>query len=326
MRNLFVATLLSMIASSGYAAGIRFFVIPADAGGPALQAVVWTPCAVAPEPIKVGPYRLQATKDCPTVGDARPLVVLSHGHGGARLDQHDLAETLADAGFIVAAISHPGDTATDMSRTNEASVFVERPNDIKRLIDYMLGSSADVARIDARAIGFFGFSRGGFTGLVLADGVPDFQHADIPCPDELPICKLVREGKLPPQQWTHDARIKAFVLADPLDAFPTAPTVAHIRAPIQLWASEYGGDGVLPETTPALAKLLPVQPEYHLVEGAAHFAFLPPCSDELAAIVPRICVDGQGYDRAAFHNEFNRDVLAFFRAELLQASNSNAAR
>ncbi|MFP3747982.1 hypothetical protein SB816_33500, partial [Achromobacter sp. SIMBA_011] len=55
----------------------------------------------------------------------------------------------------------------------DAQEFFERPTDIKRLVDYMLGPSADAARIDPARIGFFGFSRGGYTGLVLAGGNPD---------------------------------------------------------------------------------------------------------------------------------------------------------
>jgi predicted dienelactone hydrolase len=43
-------------------------------------------------------------------------------------------KTLADAGFIVAAINHPGDTYLEMSRSGDLSAFVERPTDIKRLI------------------------------------------------------------------------------------------------------------------------------------------------------------------------------------------------
>jgi predicted dienelactone hydrolase len=43
---------------------------------------------------------------------------------------------------------------------------VERPTDIKRTIDFMLGAWSDSPRIDPRHIGFFGFPRGGYTGLV----------------------------------------------------------------------------------------------------------------------------------------------------------------
>src|SRR6516225_237291 len=55
---------------------------------------------------------------------------------------------LADAGFVVAAINHPGDTASDTSRSDDLSVFTERPNDIKRFIDFMIGTSSAAANID----------------------------------------------------------------------------------------------------------------------------------------------------------------------------------
>jgi hypothetical protein len=36
---------------------------------------------------------------------------------------HDTAEALADAGFVVAAINHPGDNGKDLSRRDDLSVF-----------------------------------------------------------------------------------------------------------------------------------------------------------------------------------------------------------
>jgi predicted dienelactone hydrolase len=57
-------------------------------------------------------------------------------------------------------------------------------------------------------------------------------------------------------------------------------------------------------------------PETHIVPLAGHFAFLAPCSDALARRVPEICRDPPGFDRAAFHQEFNRAVADFFRQRL----------
>jgi hypothetical protein len=117
---------------------------------------------------------LPGVKDCPISGDQRPLVVVSHGMAGDFTGHHDLAETLADAGFVVAAIDHPGDNSFDASRAGDLSVLVERPTDIKRLIDFMLGASPAAARVDPKRIGFFGFSAGGYTGLVLIGANPDW--------------------------------------------------------------------------------------------------------------------------------------------------------
>jgi predicted dienelactone hydrolase len=317
MKTFIPAVLFCLATAMAHAAGIKIIQVPADASGPALKAMVWTPCAQPAEDVKIGHSVLRGQKDCPTVGEKLPLVVISHGHGGTFAGHHDLAETLADAGFVVAAIDHPGDTHSDMSRAGDMSVFVERPMDIKRLIDYMLSASPDAARIDPQRIGFFGFSRGGYTGLVLAGGNPDFLHADVPCPDpRAPVCQEVQRGEVPTSELTHDARIKAFVLADPLNLFPTAQTLKNVKAPIQLWASQFGGDGVLPRNAPALASALPERPDFHVVPNAAHFAFLAPCPDSMRADVPELCVDANGFDRVAFHKQMDEMALAFFEANL----------
>ncbi|MDN7426981.1 prolyl oligopeptidase family serine peptidase [Burkholderia sp. AU45388] len=317
MKSWLSAVLLCLSATVAHAAGVKFIRIPADAIGPELKAAVWTPCADAAQTLTIGPFELKGRRDCPTVGDKLPLVVISHGHGGTLLGHHDLAQTLADAGYVVAAINHPGDTALDMSRADDIHEFVERPVDIKRLVDYMLARSADAARIDPTRIGFFGFSRGGYTGLVLAGGNPDYVHAPVACTDPTwLICRQIRDRDLVLPTPARDPRIKAYVLADPLDEFPAADTVKNVRAPIQLWASEEGGDGVEPATVPALAGLLPRRPEFHVVRNAAHFAFVAPCSDALKRMSPRVCVDANGFDRVAFHQTFDAQALAFFNANL----------
>jgi len=51
---------------------------------------------------------------------------------------------------------------------------------------------------------------------------------------------------------------------------------------------------------------------------AGHSAFLAPCSPQLAAAVPRICTDDPaGFDRVAFHRDFNASVEMFFRERLV---------
>jgi predicted dienelactone hydrolase len=319
MRTIVLTGIFCLAATIAWAAGIKFVEIPADAHGPALRALIWTPCAAPARELPIGPYILHGLRNCPTLGSHLPLVVISHGHGGSLLGHHDLAETLADAGFVVAAINHPGDTFSDMSRAAEIAEFVERPTDIKRLVDYMLSGAPDAAKTDPQKIGFFGFSRGGYTGLVLAGGDPDFLHANIPCPDpDLPICRQVRNNEVPREPSTHDPRIRAYVLADPLDAFPTASSLKNVTAPIQLWASQFGGDGVLPETAPALAGALPRRPEFHLVADAAHFVFLTPCTKQMMENAAQLCMDAKGFDRAAFHKKFNEKALEFLKSKLFK--------
>ncbi len=317
MRFLTFAVIALLFAAiRAEAAGVRLIDIPANAKGPVLHGAIWSPCAQPAGEIDLGNVTLPGVKDCPIAGDKLPLVVISHGSGGSFVGHHDTAETLADAGFVVAAINHPGNTASDMSRNLDLSEFVERPVDMKRLIDFMLGSSPAAAKIDPQRIGLFGFSRGGYTGLAVIGADADWDNATRRCQGAtIPICDQVRNKEYP-THLTHDPRVKAAVIANPLAIYFTAASFASVKVPVQLWNTEHGGDGVEPEDVAMVDKSLPAPHEYHFVPNAGHFVFLIPCPEDVAARKPQLCVDPPGFDRVAFHKQFNADVLAFFQAKL----------
>lgn len=306
---------LTFPVAAAVSAGIQALNVPSDGSSPALSGAVWYPCAIAPTVMKVGPFDIYATKDCPITGTKMPLIVISHGRRGSFLDHRDTAQALADAGFVVAAISHPGDNARDSSHSNDLSAVVERPADIKRLLDYLLGSWSYAAAVDPDLIGLFGFSRGGYAGLVLAGANPRFSRNEGMCVGQTStICEDVRQGKS--ESSVHDRRVKALVIADPLSVFFTKTSFDEVRVPIQLWRSEHGGDGVTPGSVAAVEDELPVKADFRTVPNAQHFSFLPPCPDELAASAHDICSDPSNFDREAFHKEFNAQVLEFFRHAL----------
>ncbi|MES2947614.1 MAG: alpha/beta hydrolase [Pseudomonadota bacterium] len=315
-----VATLtLSCLAPLVQAAGLQFIEVPADSQGPALKGAVWTPCSAPAVEIKLGPMVLPGVQNCAVKGINLPLVVVSHGSGGSFLGHHDTAASLADAGFVVAAINHPGDNFQDLSRQGHLSAFLTRPVDMKNLVDFMTAQWPQRDSLDKQQIGFFGFSRGGYTGLVAAGAVPDFRIGAGFCGHvDLPLCQEARSKDLPKPP-PRDARIKAAVIADPLSLF-AAPGLATVGIPIQLWSSELGGDGVTLQSVELIRAALPTLAEYHLAKGAGHFAYLAPCSPERTRAIPAICKDNPGFDRVAFHTHFNAKVLAFFRAHLKQGS------
>jgi hypothetical protein len=70
-----------------------------------------------------------------------------------------------------------------------------------------------------------------------------------------------------------------------------------------------------PKSTALIASWLPSNPGIHTVP-AGHFAFLPPCSPQLTTALPRFCTDAPGFDRAAFHRDFNWSVVLFFDEHL----------
>ncbi|OKO83385.1 hydrolase [Bradyrhizobium sp. NAS80.1] len=305
------------------------FAYPARGAGiqlletPTLAGAIWYPCPAKPQSVPLGrlavPFTdfLEGVKDCPGTGAKLPLVVFSHGRSGWFGLHHDTAEALADAGFVVAAISHPGDNGNDSSQSETLSNWASRSVDMVHLIDFMLKDWKDRDVIDPSKIGFFGFSKGGFTGLVLAGATLDFQRTASFCKNNSPFCEQVRSGDVP-NNLPRDARIRAAVIADPAPTVAfTKSTLSSIDIPMQVWRSEAGAKdrGIDPEGVARVLNALPGQPEVHVVP-AGHFAFLSPCSAELATNLPRFCTDPPGFDRAAFHRDFDASVLRFFREHL----------
>lgn len=257
-------------------------------------------------------------------GARLPLVVLSHGGGGGFEGHEDTAEALARAGFVVASISHVGDTTGDESRVLE---LWRRPQQLRRLIDYMIEDWHGRDRVDPDRIGAFGFSNGGFTVLVAAGGVPRLSLIAPYClaQPEHDLCRALAEADIDPASiadppasvWVADERISAVVAAAPAFGFAFDRTaLQRVTIPVQLWGGADDRHQPAPFYEDAVRVALPVRPEFRRAPGAGHYAFLPPCSEQLAARVPAICTDRPGFDRAAFHRRFNRDIVAFFRRAL----------
>jgi predicted dienelactone hydrolase len=307
-------------APTAEAAGFRFIDIPADANGPALTGAVWSPCAQPPEEIRIRFVTIPAARNCPVAGERLSLIVISHGSGGWFGAHHDTAAMLADAGFVVAAVNHPGDNATDRSRSDDLSILIDRPADIRRLTDFMLDAWPEASKLDRDRIGLFGFSRGAYTGLIIAGGRLDIARIAPLCPkdDISGMCEQIRKGEVPADRPAGDPRFKAAVLADPeLGRAFTPEQLKNVKVPIQLWSSAHGGDGVLPVDGATVNGSLPTKPDYRVVPNSAHFAFMAPCSAAAMKARPDICVDSDAFDRTAFHKEFNTAVLAFFRQHLV---------
>lgn len=295
-----------------------------DGAAKPLVVGIWYPTDAPAAPSALATFTQTVARDAPPSGEGLALIVMSHGTGGWYGSHYDTALELARAGLVVAAVSHTGDTYDDQSR----SAFVtDRPGHIRRLIDYMLGEWLGHGRIDAARVGIFGFSSGGFTALVDAGGVPDFGRLRAHWqahPDYFDSQVVKRAGlpmdafsSVPPAAWIHDPRIKAAVVVAPALGFTFGSEgLKNVTIPIQLWRAER--DHILPnpDYAEAVRIALPKAPEFHLVQNADHYDFLAPCDDRLRQFVPDICVSLPGFDRAAFHDLFNHEVVRFFAANL----------
>ena len=257
--------------------------------------------------------------NAPIQGKDLPLVVISHGNGGSSLSHFDTSIALADAGFVVVAVTHTGDNYADQSRSLD---MMARPRHVSRAIDHMLLAWDGRATIDPKRIGVFGFSSGGFTALASIGGVPDFSKIGPVCtqyPGDY-VCQLIAKNggdaaalPAPAAMNAVDTRIKAAVAAAPALGFAFSPDgLKNVKVPVQLWRAE--NDVVLPypRYAEAVRLALPQASDHHMVSNAGHFDFLAPCSSGLAALAPSICTSAAGFDRAAFHASFNTEVVNFF--------------
>lgn len=313
---LFVAVMFSV---NGIAAGLSKVEVPASDGESALRVVVWSPCASKSTLISLGSFNVQGVMDCLVEGNNLPLVVISHGKGASSLSHHDTASALADAGFVVVTFNHPGDSFGDETSSLRLSIFETRVRDVSRIISFMTQQWNYRDQLNEKAVGVFGFSRGGYTALALAGAIPDRLAGAKHVCDRKSIsnnflCRSLKD-KTPALHPKADVRIQAIVAVDPLNLFDTQG-LQSVRVPVQLWASQYGGDGVSLNHMEAIKDALPLAVDYRVAQGAGHFAYLAPCSPLLQKENPDICVDPKGFDRTAWHTYMNTAVIDFFKQHL----------
>ena len=317
-RSLWVALALAILAVPAQARTVGFeaVTVPVQGDNP-LKVGVWYPSDGAEAPVPLGLDSQSVALKAGIAGKGHGLILMSHGTGGWYGSHDDTARALARAGFVVAAVSHTGDTFDDRSR---ATRMADRAPQLSRTLDYMTRVWRGHDAINLRRIGVFGFSSGGFTALVAVGGVPDLALIAPHCVEHPTYfdCNLVRQSgdAAPPNgPWRSDTRIRAAVIAAPALGFTFAPRgLSKVKVPVQLWRAER--DSVLPHPlyAEAVRGLLPVTPDYRVVDGADHYDFLAPCGPGLAKASPQVCKPG--FDRSAFHASFNTDVVAFFQRTL----------
>ena len=184
-----------------------------------------------------------------------PVVVISHGLGSDRISFQYLAKHLASYGFAVAVPEHPGSNAQQIQnlvtgRTNELAEpaeFINRPLDIKDLLDYLTKlSTTDPAyqgQLDLQRVGVIGQSFGGYTALALAGAGINFAQLENDCQLEnetwnLSLLLQCRARGLERDQFNFgDPRIKAVIAINPIVSSILGETnLSQIKIPVMLIA------------------------------------------------------------------------------------------
>lgn len=280
---------------------------PTDADAPLDQAN---------DPVWVHPEEMRDVP-CLNCSNRFPLIMMSHGHGGDRRERSWLADRLVRHGFVVASVDHYGNTTTTFNILASLK-FWERGHDVSFAIDRLLKEPFLKGHIDAKRIGFVGYSLGGMTGLGLAGAQVGaieeilnrltFKYPDIK-PEMIEHID-VKEAKKSLQ----DPRIRAAVLICPASFVYSSESLQQIKIPVGLVVAPK--DEVLPfkehaeliiqHVVPARLKM--VQKE------ASHYSFLNRVSEAGKKLVKKhIYKDPPRCDRIVIHQEVGLFAVDFFR-------------
>lgn len=311
------------VTSLAFNAGLADLKLIDPVEGGAMRGLIAYPTRHAAGMTRKSSYSVGAVEGAEPAQGPFPLILISHGTGGSHLGHHDSLTHLARCGFVAASVLHPRDNYLDTSGFGTDLQRKGRPYHIRALLDYVLTNESLSGRVDPERVGFLGFSAGGYTGLVLAGGRPDMGKFDDYCreqPDDMLMCRpgMLAERR-PDLVYLHDRRIKAAVLMAPALGFVfDRAALSDVRVPLRIYRST--ADEILryPYNAEHVHKMLSVPHEYILVEGAGHYVFLAPCSEELRAAIPSICEDPPGIDRVAFHQRLNVEIADFFTKTLGQ--------
>lgn len=309
--------------------GWRQFTVPASpSNAEVIPVALYYPTQATPRAIAMGPFTVNVAIQAPPNEKVRGLIVVSHGTGGSELGHSSLAEALAKRGYLVAALRHPGDNWQDRSLWSKPPerYFIERPAQVSRVIDALLGDPEWRVRIatDAQGprIGAVGHSAGGYTVVALAGGQADLLRIAEHCRDNAaadPIfCGMRRQPAQPPQALqpiapTTDKRVRAVVALAPVGVAFTASSLAEITIPTLIYAAELDR-WLVPRFHADWIALNTPRATSHQVRNAGHFAFLDPPSVPIPTPDGDAAADPPGFDRRALLARLQVELPDFFDA------------
>lgn len=252
-----------------------------------------------------------------------PVVLLSHGTGGAALSLSWLATRLAAEGYVVIGPDHHGNTAMESYHPAGFSAWWERAQDLTFALDTLSADSFLSGRIDTGDVTAIGFSLGGYTAMSLLGAITDFEvfkewahsagmrkgPAEFPdLPDR--ITSLMADPFFQ-QSWARrsrsykDARVRRAILlapAPPIRAF-RSESLTEIAEPVAIMVG--GADQEAPADICAewLNTKLANSSLYSLGADVGHLTFLGLGTEQGRLRAPDAYVDRPGVNRAHIHDE-----------------------
>lgn len=303
--------LASRVASTSHVnrrVGLRALAVVDPVQGVGIPAWLLHPAATDPAAAeerteRFGPYELSVARDAPLAGPVPRLVVVSHGNGGSPWTHRTTAAHLAQAGFAVALLEHPGNSRSDNTLAGTPANLVNRPRHVRAVIDAVLADPGIAPHIPATGIAVLGHSIGAYTALAVAGGQPHSLPTEEP--DRVPRALAVER----------DPRVTAVILLAPAAVwFAIDGSLAGVDADVLMRT------GALDALAPALHGEIitrgiraPRRLDHVVVPGAGHFSFQSPFPPAMVSPAFPPSQDPPGFDRAAYLPQLDAEIVAFLR-------------
>ena len=321
--------LLGLSAAHAHAAGYRLlehddFIVH-----------VWYPTDTPPQDGRMGPFDVVQAVDAPMRAGSHQIVLVSHGFNGRARNHHLTAQALADAGFIALAPIHAADHYVDTDR--RAAALVWRADELRHAVELLLRQDEFRGAVDLSRIHGVGYSLGALTVMMGAGGGFDLALVKEHCETEDDPMFCERPGSVARLMY---ARARGIEVVDPERDIPDRFfTMPFINGGIALIAPI--GKGVLVEDhlfTAQKAFVLGIADDrvnlvkhhsmpyrrmippnrlarFEIHDGGNHSAFIAPFARRVTDIEHiDVAIDPPGFDRRAFLDRLNSDLVSFLKA------------
>jgi len=297
-----------------------------------VPVAIWYPTIEAATEIDAGPFTLTAASNAPLVEKKYPLLIISHGTGGSNIAHHPIAEALAVSGFMVAALTHPGDNYQDRSLVANKRYFDERPRQLVALLAALAQDEKLGMLIDTDRVGAIGHSAGGYAVAAMIGATPNRQNLIEHCKrvNDDPSCGYSDPALGVTSPATNHFSLRSDTTSIVKRSIPPVRSVA-LLAPLGsvIDATSSIDKSVSVKVVSAeLDRILPRQ--YHqsrlqqVVEhgifreaaGAGHFSFIAPINRPWKKQLGDVAEDPAGFDRHTFNEQLGQELAQWFSSTL----------